>query len=415
MGKVCDKQRQTNLYPADLTTQKFQTYLEQHPRQSERLLSPFTVVRRRGNLLIAVPYSRIYRRELDEVATHLDTAANLTTHDAFRSFLRGRIMAFLTNDYLRSDREWVQCLGAPFELILGPYESDGDSFWGVKRFFEGTVGIVRQDMQQMLDGYQDRAVEFNAFLGKEFGYSAPTKRGPITMVDEVLAVGDPIATMGSQLPNDQIIREKEGSKRTLFYNIIVEQYRNLVEPILRYAIREYDTAVLDLETYIEFIKAHEVCHGGVAFRFQAPDFRPYSFRLEEAKADVLSIPFQFFLAGQKNAERFAVLLIADAIREIRRDGKEAHGQGSIIKLSWLLEAGAIRVEHGKIVVVHERLYRAFWELGKALYDLSQTGSLDRATRVAEFIGRWGSMPAELASVIESMPHIPTNIRPVFAV
>lgn len=409
MGKVSDKQRGTNLYPANLTKEEFGAYLSLHPEKEEWLLNPFAVIQWRGKALVPVPYSQVYRRELLEVVAHLTAAADLVTHEAFQRFLRGKIMACLTNDYPRSDREWIQCLGAPFELILGPYESDADSFWGVKRFFEGTVGIVRQDMQQMLDAYQNRAVEFNAFLGKRYGYSLLTKRAPITMIDEVLAVGDPIVTMGSNLPNDQDIREEVGSKRTLFSNIIVAQYQSLVAPILQHAIEGYDTAVLNLEAYVRFIQAHEVCHGGVAFRFQAANFKPHSFGLEEGKADVFGV---LFLADQADAEKYAVLCIADAIREIRRDGEEAHGQGSIIKLSWLLETGAIRIEHGKIVVARERLIDAFWELGNALYELSQTRSSDRAR---EFIDRWGSMPAELATVIGSMPRIPVNIGPVFAV
>src|SRR4029078_459048 len=44
-------------YPGDLTKDQFDAYLAAHPDQKDKLTSPYTVVKRQGDTLIAVPYS----------------------------------------------------------------------------------------------------------------------------------------------------------------------------------------------------------------------------------------------------------------------------------------------------------------------------------------------------------------------
>ena len=46
-------------YPADLTKEAFDAYLKANPGEEEALTSPYTVVRRQGDKLIAVPYARL--------------------------------------------------------------------------------------------------------------------------------------------------------------------------------------------------------------------------------------------------------------------------------------------------------------------------------------------------------------------
>src|SRR5690554_5746142 len=48
-------------YPADLTREEFDAYLAAHSDEREALSSPYTVVRRQGERLVAVPYSVEYR------------------------------------------------------------------------------------------------------------------------------------------------------------------------------------------------------------------------------------------------------------------------------------------------------------------------------------------------------------------
>src|SRR4029077_17347781 len=51
-------------YPADLTKEQFEAYLAKHPDQEKALTDPYTVVKRQGEQLVAVPYSVEYKEWL---------------------------------------------------------------------------------------------------------------------------------------------------------------------------------------------------------------------------------------------------------------------------------------------------------------------------------------------------------------
>ena len=55
-------------YPADLTKEQFDAYLAAHPAEADALRSPYTVVKRQGDKLVAVPYSQEYKQWLEPAA-----------------------------------------------------------------------------------------------------------------------------------------------------------------------------------------------------------------------------------------------------------------------------------------------------------------------------------------------------------
>ena len=62
-------------YPTDLTKEAFDAYLKANPGEAEALTSPYTVVQRKGDRLVAVPYSKAYAQWLEPAAKLLEQAA----------------------------------------------------------------------------------------------------------------------------------------------------------------------------------------------------------------------------------------------------------------------------------------------------------------------------------------------------
>ena len=58
-------------YPEDITEQEFEAWIEANPADREAFTSLFTVIRRDGDALVAVPYSEAYRAQLDTAAAEL--------------------------------------------------------------------------------------------------------------------------------------------------------------------------------------------------------------------------------------------------------------------------------------------------------------------------------------------------------
>src|SRR5688500_2199865 len=111
-------------YPADLTKEEFEAYVAAHPDQKEALQSLFTVVRRQGDRLVAIPYSVHYREHLQPAAARLREAAALTTDARLRDYLTKLADAFFKDNYRESDMAWMDLQG-PIEVVIGPYEEIG--------------------------------------------------------------------------------------------------------------------------------------------------------------------------------------------------------------------------------------------------------------------------------------------------
>src|ERR1051326_599493 len=95
------------LYPAGITRQEIEAYVAKHPEKKAQIYNPFTVVKRQGRELIAVPYHVEYKPWLTGAAKALREAAALSPDKTFANFLQLRAEALLTDDYYKSDLAWL--------------------------------------------------------------------------------------------------------------------------------------------------------------------------------------------------------------------------------------------------------------------------------------------------------------------
>src|SRR5438034_11174691 len=87
------------LYPEGITRQEIDGYIAKHPEKKGELYNPFTVVKRRGDELVGVPYHVEFKQWLEPAAKALRKAAALSGDKAFANFLNLRAEALLTDDY----------------------------------------------------------------------------------------------------------------------------------------------------------------------------------------------------------------------------------------------------------------------------------------------------------------------------
>ncbi len=384
-----------------------------HLAEGDRLALPPLVraVRRIDSVWRRQMARQDYTAELAAVAMELDAAADLVTPGAFRLFLRGRALAFRLKDFRSSDSQWVMYLPDVFELIIGPLEPSEKL--GGKKEFEGTLGIVLPDYQEKVRQYEQLAVAFEEELGRRYGFTPRYTSTPITVIDEIIAAGGATAfiAMASKLPNDEDIRASVGSKTTLFRNIIEAKFQHLTLPIARRVLGEE----IDAEAFVQLIIGHELAHG-FAFRFQREHFGSLASPLEEVKAEVFGILLLYFLAERgvitrETAEKAAIACIADSIREIRLDPKEAHAIGAFVRLNWFRHV-ALDFQNTKIVIDRESLLIVFSVLGDQLYDLAHECNIDAAKI---FIEKWGGVPDSLRSIVRSLEYLPVDIDPIYDV
>jgi len=416
-GGIFDKSKRPYFYPEDLTAEEFEAYLDRHPKEAEALKSPFTVVRRSEGGLAAVPYADIHTEELEVISASLIGAAEYINHDGLRRFLFSKAQAFRSNEYRESDIDWINIgIDAPLELTIGPYEEYADDLMGIKRTFEGMLGVTLPDETKKLCEWQELAGEFDAYLGEKFGYTTVGKQVPMVVVDEIIAAGmlryDFIAG-AYNLPNDRDIHEEVGSKKVFLRNIIEARLAYLTRPIVERLAPQL-LPIFDLETFLNFIQAHEICHG-IGFSFHGAEFKTLGSPFEESKADVGGLIFLYFLADcgvidREVADNAVIVNLIDGLRQLRVGLEEAHAFGSRLQYQWLVRCGALGFEGTKFTF-NTKLFRPALEgLLHKFFLLTQKESFAETKRFAD---RWGDVLPELRLMIAELDGLPVDIDPVF--
>src|SRR5687767_1771377 len=286
-------------YPADMTKEELESYIAAHPDQKDALQSLFTVVRRQGDRLVAIPYSVHYREHLQPAAARLREAAPLTTDARLRDYLTKLADAFGKDNYRDSDMAWMDLTG-PIEVVIGPYEVYEDALFNYKAAFESFITVVDKPETDKLEVYGQHlpGMEKNLPIPDEYKNPNRGTESPIRVVQELYTAGDArrgVQTAAFNLPNDEFVREKKGSKKVLLKNVMDAKYRLSGAPIADRVLAPEQRNLLNFDAYFNFVLFHELSHGVgpgmIEQNGQRTDIRfllkdTYS-AIEECKADVL--------------------------------------------------------------------------------------------------------------------------------
>ncbi|HEY1433828.1 MAG TPA: peptidase, partial [Thermoanaerobaculia bacterium] len=194
-------------YPANLTKAEFEAWVAAHPADRKAFEGLFTVIRRDGRNLVAVPYSREYRNFLDTSAAHLRRAAALTGNASLRTYLEKRADAFLTDDYYASDLAWMD-LDSEIEVVIGPYEVYEDDLFNYKASFTSFVSVRDKAEGEKLAVYAQHLPDMEKALPIPDEHKNTSRKfeSPIRVVQEVYTAGDTragVQTSAFNLPNDE--------------------------------------------------------------------------------------------------------------------------------------------------------------------------------------------------------------------
>jgi hypothetical protein len=415
-------------YPADLTKDELDKYIAAHPDQKEALTSPYTVVRRQGDQLVAVPYSQAYKQWLEPAAKLLEQAAGITTNASLKKFLTLRAKAFRTDDYFESELAWMDLKDTPIEVAIGPYEVYTDNLYGRKTAFEAFVTLKDPKESQALDVYKSHLRGMEANLPVEEKYKN-FKRGfesPIAVADQVHGGGDNVPgvqTIAFNLPNDERVREAKGAKKVILRNVLGAKYERILKPMADLVlVPDQAGQVTQRHMFLETL-FHELSHslgpGSITVDGRRTtvdqELKEIASGFEEAKADVMGAYNALHMMDKgvlPNSERpqMRATYVAGLFRAMRFGVQEAHGKGAAMQYGYLRNKGAIVWDdQAKRFRIDEmKIDGAIRDLVGEIVRLQGDG--DYAGTKA-FLEKWGVLDAQASQVIGSMTHIPVDIRP----
>jgi dipeptidyl-peptidase-3 len=265
---------------------------------------------KRGRRVVEEPYRAgaegvppgLYAAELGRVLGHLRRALPLAT-EAQRAYLQRLARWFETGDaeeFRAYNIGWVAD-DPPVDAILGFIESYGDPRGG-KGTWEGIVSFVDRDRTAMMRRIAENARYFEERTPWRAEYRRsefrPLVANAVTVVVET-GDGGPLSAAGINLPNEQAIRERHGSRNYFLSNVTEASDRAVGaaasgefawSPEEGAEIARCSPAIWDAIVALHEVTGH--ASGAVSPRLRGDPhthLREYYSTLEEARADLVAL------------------------------------------------------------------------------------------------------------------------------
>ncbi len=193
------------------------------------LMDPFSVVRRVGKELLAVPYTDVYGDRMRAVAKRLHSARALldASESAFAHYLDAAAKGFETNDWDDADEAWISMNSenskwylriAPDEVYFDPCNSKAGFHLSFARIntslleWKNKLTPLRSKMEETL------ATHIGApYRAREVSFALPD------FIDVILNAGDSRdafgATVGQSLPNWGPVAERGAGRTVVMTNL----------------------------------------------------------------------------------------------------------------------------------------------------------------------------------------------------
>ena len=416
-------------YPTRMTKEEFERWIEAHPADKDAFQGLFTIIRRQGANLVAIPYSKAYASALEAAAKKLREAAALTGNASLRDYLTKRADAFLSDDYFASDVAWMD-LDSDVEVVIGPYEVYEDALFNYKAAFESFVTVRDRGESDKLAVYAKHLPDMERSLPIPDEHKNLKRKfeSPIRVVQEIYTAGDArrgVQTSAFNLPNDEKVREAKGSKKVLLKNVMDAKFKQSGRPIAERTLVKGEVANISFDAYFNHTLFHELSHGLGPGIIRGKDGKRVDSRLllkeiystiEECKADVTGLWNILLALDRKWLSGFGEPQLFSTYtgllyRSMRFGIDEAHGQGTAVQWNWFREKGAIvPAADGRFQTDFPKYREAIRSLANELLMIEATGDYGRGKALLEKYGR--STP-EIQSVIARLTDIPVDIWPVF--
>jgi len=351
IASYSEKPLGANYYPQDMTKEEF----EKLDNKDKKSL--YTVIRRsEDKSLKVIWYSEEYKEQLTKASELLKKAATLAEDAGLKKYLTLRSEALLSNNYQPSDFAWMDMKNNTIDFVVGPIENYDDALFEYKAAFEAFVLIKDKEWSKKLEKYTAMLPELQKQLPVEQKYKneKPGTSSDLGVYDVIYYGGDCNAggkTIAINLPNDEQVQLKKGSRRLQLKNAIKAKFDNIMMPIAAKLIDPSQLKMVKSDAFFNNIMFHEVAHGlGIKNTINGKGTTKEGLKeiystFEEAKADVLGL-FMVTTLIEKGevkditVEDCYVTFMAGIFRSVRFGAADAHGKANMMCFNFFESMGA---------------------------------------------------------------------------
>jgi hypothetical protein len=418
---VGSKPEGANFYPADMTKEEFENW------DSEAKDDLYTLVRRDENGdLTTLPYHKAFAGQHQIASDKLKEAAKLAENDALKKYLNLRAEALLNDNYQPSDMAWLDMKDNIIEVVIGPIETYEDQLYGYKAAHETFVLIKDKEWSDRLSKYAEVLPELQEGLpvSKEYKQETPGRDSDLNAYDAVYYAGDANAgskTIAINLPNDEEVQLKKGTRRLQLKNAMQAKYDKILVPISNILISEDQRKHITFEAFFGNTMFHEVAHGlGIKSTITGKGtvreaLKEHASALEEGKADVLGLYMvselrEKGMVSEGSIEDNYVTFMASIFRSIRFGSSSAHGQANLIRFNYFKEMGAFSYDEESQTynIDFDQMAAAADSLSNKILMLQGDGDYEG---VAEFVEKYAQAGDQLQQSLDRLSEgaIPVDV------
>jgi dipeptidyl-peptidase-3 len=345
-----------NLYQG-VTMKDLDGFTERYPLNSR-------LVNKNGKLVEEVyRLGGRYDAQIRDVVSHLEAAIPYATQPMAKA-LRALIEWYRTGeerDRRAYDIAWVADKSSPVDTINGFTEVYLDAR-GMKGAWEALVYYVNNTKTAAIAKLAAEAQWFESRMPWDRQYCKEHVQGvTANVIDVVIETGDagPVTPIGINLPNEQEVREKYGSKSVSISNVN-EAYDRSMDPGFRSEFswspdevaraRKWQGLAHELATDLHEVIGHASgkMHATLGCAPQTLLKEQYS-ALEESRADLVAL---YFLPDQKMVEMG--LIRAEDHADVVRAEYENYARTALVQLRRIREGTTIEEDHmrNRQMIVH---------------------------------------------------------------
>ncbi len=416
---IGEKPLGANYYPVDMSKEEF----EKADLKDKKSL--YTFLRRDENgKLVTIPFNEQFKADLTQAASFLLEAANLAKDTGFKKYLELRAQALLSDEYQASDMAWMAMKTNHLDLVIGPIETYEDKLFGYKATYEGYVLVKDMSWSKKLAKYAAFLPELQKGLPVDPAYKAetPGTDSELNAYDVVYYAGDCNAggkTIAINLPNDEQVQLKMGSRRLQLKNAMQAKFDKILVPISNILIDPAQRKYIQFDAFFANTMFHEVAHGlGIKNTINGKGtvreaLQENASALEEGKADILGLYLvqELLKKGELTGDikSYMTTFMASIFRSVRFGSGDAHGTANMIRFNFFKEKGAFtRNDDGTYTVNFDKLAVAMKDLSKMILTLQGNGDYKG---VAKLVQDKGVIKKQLQEDLKRLSdaHIPVDV------
>jgi len=438
---VLDEEAGKNVYPAGMTREIMDAFLEANPDKRDELLDLRAAVweandtnkskainvldvhptldvlhpglrerisKARGYM--GIPYSVAYADDIFFIYDRLNAAADILsdTDISYARFLRLRARDLLADNYDGGDATWVSSqFSGNLNTQIGSYETYDDALYGVKSFFSLSLlyrdKVKSNELSAAINGIQD--------IEDVLPYDAhKTVRSfiPVGVYNVLADFGQSRGTnTATILPNETHLSRQFGRTILIRSNILTNEAL-FATSLSAFNSATHDEHHEDMRIDGNFYRTlwHEIGH------YLGPDatkdrgdigiaLQDTTDLLEEMKSDLVSLfsARRLHAGGQHDAARLRAIY-AGGIKRVLQKNKprrdQPYGTMKLIQMNWYLDRGLISFEDGRLRIDYSKYPDAVNSLLAAVLDLQYQGDYEAANA---FVAQWTNWDDDLHGVL----------------